>query len=90
MKSVLLLSCTYISPRVAVAIVYYGIQIELDLVPGNTYVVAVVMGACELPLYAALPLATKSGLGRTTLLSISLFVAGIAMSSTAIASGNGQ
>ena len=72
----------------AIATVYYWIQI--DIVQGNTYVIAVVMGACELPLYAAIPLATKSGLGRTTLLSISLFVAGVAMSFTAIASGDGQ
>ena len=70
--------------------IYYGIQLQLDLVPGNTYVIAVVMGTCELPLYAAIPLATKLGLGRTPLIGISLFVAGVAMSFTAIATGRAQ
>ena len=69
---------------------YYGIQIQLDLVPGNTYAIAVVMGVCEIPVYAAVPLATRSALGRTGTLSISIFVAGVSMSFTAIAPGKDQ
>ena len=73
--------------RIAVLIVYYAIQLELDLVPGNTYVNAVVMGACEVPAYAAIPFATKSVLGRTGTLSIFLLLAGVSMSFAAICSG---
>ena len=66
---------------------YYGIQLQLDHVPGNTYLNALLMGISEIPGYIAMAFATKSRLGRTGTLFISLIVAGVSMSLTGIDSG---
>ena len=70
--------------------VYYGISLQVDKLPGNIYVTLIVMAVCEVPVCAAVPYLAQSCLGRIGSLSIILASIGVSTSITTVVSGGNK
>ena len=73
--------------RVSIIMIYYGVSLHVDRLPGNIYVTLIVMAVCEVPVCAVVPYLAQSRLGRIGSLSVILASISVSMCIATVVSG---